>query len=218
MKTFRALLTWHDLVFGLLVVAMLAFGWAMMTSLPAVVPIHWDIMGRPNGWGSAAFAAYFAPAMAAFLWLILMLVPLADPLRANLVAGKLAYGEVRLALGVFMYLIEVAVLGASAGMAATMNVVPLAIGLLFMVIGRNLPRVGRNGTMGIRLPSTLASDRVWNETHRTAGRYFTYAGAAAALGSLAGAPWSFHVLLASIIAMVVMSFIAAHRASRGTLA
>lgn len=214
MKTFRALLTWHDIFFAIILLAMLLFSWVMKEILPPVVPIHWDIMGQPNGWGSASVAAWIAPGLAAFLWLLLMLVPLADPLKANLVAGRLAYGEVRLALGVFMGLLDAATLGASAGLTGAVKIIPLAIGLLFMVLGRNLPRVGRNGVMGIRLPSTLGSDRIWKETHQAAGRAFLTAGLATVLASLLPMPWPFLVLVVSAVGTVAVSFIAAQRAAR----
>ena len=50
------------------------------------------------------------------------------------------------------------------------------IGLLFIVMGNYLGKVRKNFFLGIRTPWTLASDEVWNRTHRLGGRIFVLIG------------------------------------------
>lgn len=214
MKFIKELLTWHDRWFAAVVVAMLGIGGFFATRLPETVATHWNAAGQADGWGSPLFTVLFPPAMAVFMWLVLMLAPLGDKLSDNLVAAKGAYGETRLAMGVFMAALQAAIIGSNYYPWLMPASVPVAIGLLFMVIGRNLPRVGRNHTMGIRLPSTLASDRVWEATHRAAGKYFIYAGFACVSGAFLPSMQSFIVLITAVLAATVASLVAAHRASR----
>ena len=44
-----------------------------------------------------------------------------------------------------------------------------AIGLMFIVLGNYMGKVRKNFFIGIRTPWTLASDEVWNRTHRLGG-------------------------------------------------
>jgi uncharacterized membrane protein len=214
MKTFNELLTWHDRWFAATIVAMLGIGGYFATRLPETIATHWNAAGQVDGLGSPLFTVFFPPAMAVFMWLVLMLAPLGDPLCKNLIASKEAYGETRLAVVLFAAALQAALIGSNYYPWIMPGAVPFAIGLLFVVIGRNMPRVGRNHTMGIRLPSTLASDRVWELTHRKAGKYFVYAGVASAAGAMLPPFLSFIVLMASSIMAVVGSLVAAHRASR----
>ena len=55
--------------------------------------------------------------------------------------------------------------------------------IMFGLMGNVMGKVRRNFWVGVRTPWTLASDRVWNDTHRLAGQLFV---GAAVIG--AGAP------------------------------
>ncbi len=49
------------------------------------------------------------------------------------------------------------------------TVVPVFVGLLFLILGNYLPKIRQNRTMGIKLPWTLQSEENWNRTHRLSG-------------------------------------------------
>lgn len=48
--------------------------------------------------------------------------------------------------------------------------VNMPIGILIALFGNYLPIVRRNSTLGIKTPSTLASEYVWTQTHRMMGK------------------------------------------------
>jgi len=60
---------------------------------------------------------------------------------------------------------------------------PLFSGMcvFFALLGNVLGQVRRNPWMGIRTPWTLASDAVWTQTHRLAGRLLVAAGIVSAV-------------------------------------
>jgi uncharacterized membrane protein len=62
------------------------------------------------------------------------------------------------------------------------------LGLMFAVMGNVMGRVKRNFYIGIRTPWTLASDRVWNDTHRIAAWSFVAAGLLMFLVAVTGLP------------------------------
>lgn len=55
-------------------------------------------------------------------------------------------------------------------------VINLAVSVLFIFIGNYLGKLQRNFWAGIRTPWTLASDIVWERTHRLGGWLFVGAG------------------------------------------
>ena len=59
--------------------------------------------------------------------------------------------------------------------------------LFFALIGNVLGQVRSNFWMGIRTPWTLASERVWNQTHRVGAWVFVAVGLVGCAGVVAGA-------------------------------
>lgn len=74
--------------------------------------------------------------------------------------------------------------------------VPAMVGLLFIALGNYLGKFPKNFFVGIRTPWTLASDAVWNRTHRLAGWLFMAAGVLiVGNGFLAGPAWVLVIMI-----------------------
>ncbi|MGB4178064.1 MAG: SdpI family protein, partial [Halanaerobiales bacterium] len=56
------------------------------------------------------------------------------------------------------------------------RIVVVGAALLFIVMGNYLPKVKHNYFVGVRVPWTLASEKVWKKTHRFAGKLFVISG------------------------------------------
>ncbi len=69
-------------------------------------------------------------------------------------------------------------------------------------MGNVLGKVRRNFWVGVRTPWTLASDAVWNATHRVAARLYTAAGLVGALAVWLGAPLA--VCFAAFLVVVIL--------------
>ena len=59
------------------------------------------------------------------------------------------------------------------------------MGTMFIFLGNYLPVIKRNGTLGIKTPTTLASDYVWAQTHRVMGKVWVVMGIGEILAALA---------------------------------
>src|SRR5262245_37338671 len=68
------------------IVALLIFGSALYSWLPEQVPSHWNIYGQVDGTTGRTAAVLLLPAIAAGVWLLLLVVPRIDPLRASYAA------------------------------------------------------------------------------------------------------------------------------------
>ena len=109
-------------------------------------------------------------------------------------------------------LIHVAVIGAALGAPVSIHrLVPIALGVMLIAIGNQLPRARPNWWFGIRTPWTLSNDRVWERTHRVGGYLMTAAGAAIMVGafvtSLAG-PLVIVCIAGSALGSVIYSYVA----------
>ena len=83
------------------------------------------------------------------------------------------------------------------------------IGAAFIVLGNYLPVIKRNSTLGIKTPSTLASDYVWTQTHRVMGKVWVGMGVGeilcALIDTFAGTEFLAPVWLAAAIAAECIS-------------
>jgi uncharacterized membrane protein len=84
-----------------------------------------------------------------------------------------------------------------------------AIGVLFAVIGGVMGKVTRNFFAGIRTPWTLASEEVWNRTHRLGSKIFMAAGLVAVAAALFDLGWwvPLGALLVGPLVPVIYSYV-----------
>jgi len=203
----------------LVIAAMWAFALAVYPRLPRRIPTHWDIHVEVNGWGGRG-AAFLFPAVALAFSLLMEVLPRIDPRRAN---WEKFGGEVRLIVNVFvlfMAWIQGATLGAALGWNVDIGRAVLGgVGVLFVVIGNYLPRIRSNWFFGIRTPWTLASERVWRETHRLGGRTFVAGGVAMVLAGFVPSPLATGVAVVAVgiaaLIPVVYSYLAWRREAAG---
>ena len=183
-------------------------GAAVYSRLPETMATHWSLDGTPDGWSSRAFTVFGLPAMLAGLNLLMYFGLNADPKKQNMNSTLLTIALWTPAV--------VAVLAGGATIAWGLGyelridrVIPVLMGLLFIVIGNYLPKTKQSYTMGIRLPWTLNSEENWNRTHRLAGFLWVLSGVAFIVMSFIG--WSmaafFIILAAMVAAPTVYSYI-----------
>ena len=175
-------------------------GLALYSRLPEQVPTHFDFSGNPNGWSSRPFAVFGLPCLMAALNMFLHISLLRDPKRANMSAAlKTISRWVIPALSVLSCgLILTAAMGYPSHVE---TVIPLLVGILFLLVGNYLPKTKQSYTMGIRLPWTLESEENWNRTHRLSGFLWVAAGAAFILLSLLRL-WNIWLLGALLLALI----------------
>lgn len=157
--------------------------------IPERVPVHWNLRGEVDGWGSPGTALWLLPALMLADLLLFWAIPKVDPRRASWDRHGSAYWTIVTGLNVFMLAVHLAVLGASLGWTSrTGQWIPIGVGLLTAFIGNVLTRIRPNFFVGYRTPWALSSDENWRKTHRLAGPLFVVGGLALALaGALGGA-------------------------------
>ncbi|HZL87400.1 MAG TPA: SdpI family protein [Pirellulaceae bacterium] len=175
------------LTVGLVALA-LAASLILYPRLPAVIPTHWNIEGKIDGYGSKTWATFLMPAIMAGMLLLFWALPWLSPKHFEVDSFRATYWFIALVVTGMMGFVHALTLWAAleaGNRQVQVDITRLLLaGLLvmFVLIGNVMGKVRRNFYVGIRTPWTLASERVWNDTHRLAARMFVVAGA---LGLLA---------------------------------
>lgn len=183
----------------LIIAAALVASAVVYPDLPERIPTHWNFAGEVDGWSPRAWGAWLMPVVIAFIWALMRWLPAIDPRRKNYEKFGGAFEGIMLSVMVFMLVLHGLTLAAGLGYPVAMErVVPVGIGLLFIIIGNLLPRARSNWFVGIRTPWTLSSDRVWEKTHRVGGWLFVLGGILISLSALLGASWSHWLVIAVI--------------------
>lgn len=156
--------------------------------LPARMPIHWDMSGQANGYAPKFWGVAMWPLLILGLAALTAALPAISPRRFEIQPFAGIFGALMLVAQGVMLVIGMTALLVAAGFALPLStIVPLAIGVLLMVLGNYMGKLRKNFFIGIRTPWTLASDAVWERTHRLAGWVFMLAGVAMVIAALADA-------------------------------
>ncbi|MBS2023568.1 MAG: SdpI family protein [Deltaproteobacteria bacterium] len=184
--------------------------------LPESVPVHWDLSGAPNRYGSRWELVLVAPGVTLLLWALVSFLSRIDPkVRAQQSAvatpgdeagsdgmGGGAGTVVLLIVIGFLSLIHVSAMLLASGVPLTGHtLMGLSLAALQLALGNYFPRVRPNYFIGVRTPWTLANDAVWRRTHRLAGRSFVLSGIVLALSTtLLPSPVGYALMIGSVLA------------------
>jgi uncharacterized membrane protein len=176
-------------------------GALLYSSLPETVPTHFNFEGEPDGWSSRAFAAFGLPAIMLGMNFVLQFALNADPKRQNMSEALMNIAV--WSVPVLSVLCCGMTLAKSLGYDVRFEVIiPVFLGLLFIIIGNYLPKTKQSYTMGIRLPWTLNSEENWNRTHRLAGFLWVLCGVFFIAMSFIG--WSLPIFLILLAVMILV--------------
>ena len=178
-------------------------GLALWDRLPEQVPVHWDINGAVDGYATKVQAVLAMPLLlVVFQWICAIGTSL-DPKKKNI--NDKMFTLVLWIIPVISLVCNSMVYAIALGRQVNVNVImPLFMGVLFIIIGNYLPKCKQSYTMGIKLPWTLDDEENWNKTHRFAGFIWVICGIIIMLSAIIGAFWIFFVLLIPMVVVPVV--------------
>jgi uncharacterized membrane protein len=161
------------------------------------VPTHWNVAGEIDGWTAKPMGVWLFPLLTLLLTGVMLILPVISPWGFRLDSARRAYDIVVLLLAGFLVAVQLLSYHAAiSGDGSVARAMPVMVGFLFVALGNYLGKFPKNFFVGIRTPWTLASDEVWNRTHRLAGYLFMAAGVLVALSGFFRAPsWLFLALV-----------------------
>ena len=196
-----------------IITILLAFATAIYFEplMPAKMASHWNFQGEADGYMNKAWALFFLPFLMIIFNLLFRFIPKIDPEKKNIDKFWDSYDSFILVFNIFFLYIYSMTIIWNMGMTMNMNASLMpAFALLFYFSGNLIKNAKRNYTIGIKLPWTLASDVVWDKTHKVGEKLFKLT----ALFTLLGAFFSqyafffmFIPLTISIVYLFVYSYL-----------
>ena len=195
------------LITSLVILLPMIAGVVLWNQLPQKIPSHWNAVGEVDGWSSKPFAVFGLPLMMLGFHWICVVATCADPKKKNY-ADKLLHLVFWL-IPVITIVLNIIVYLTALGMGVRTEVImPIVLGLLFVIVGNYLPKCKQNYTIGIKIPWTLDSEENWNKTHRLAGWTWTFGGLAMIATAFFGGFWALMgIALVMSLVPVVYSYI-----------
>ena len=175
--------------------------------LPSLVARHWDIHGQPNGY-SPKGTLYFIPGLMAGMMLLTWLLPWLSPKQFEVESFRSTYMQIMLIMIGLLAYCDAVILWIGVGHSVNVRrAIFSGLCFLFILLGNVMGKVRRNFYIGVRTPWALASERVWNATHRLAAKTMVVGGLvgmALLAGGLDGWP-AFAALMAGAFIPVLYS-------------
>jgi uncharacterized membrane protein len=178
--------------------------------LPSVVPVHWDAQRHVNGWGPKWSLFLYTPALMTGIMLMFVALPWLSPKRFEVNSFRPTYLYIMIVIVALLSYSQILIL--ISGLGITVDVSRAIAGgvcLLITLLGNVMGKVRRNFYLGIRTPWTLASEHVWNATHRFAAKTLVVGGILALIGVVIGIAFWLPVtaVLISVFTPVIYSLV-----------
>ena len=159
-----------NIIISIILVATLAVILALYPSVPDIIPTHWGANGQVDGTGPKYMLFVFWGIAAAVNFLMLFAKKI-DPKGESYDRFPNVVNIVRIFITVLLCGLDLLTIGfAFDPQFADMNTIMFAVmGAMFILLGNYMPKVKHNYTFGIKTMWTIASEDVWNKTHRMAG-------------------------------------------------
>ncbi len=203
----KSTISW-GLAFGLILTTFLGTFLAY-DGLPAKIPIHWNIRGEVDGYAPKSWGVWLLPGTMLLMLGLFLVLPRFSLRQLGNERFRHVYEFIALlVISLFGCLQMLTIAQArNSHLKAGVWLAGLMY-LFFALMGSVMGKIPRNPFVGIRLPWTLASDRVWDNAHRLAGWLWTSAGLLGLVFSLFGWILPGVVLIAlAVIIPLITSFV-----------
>jgi uncharacterized membrane protein len=148
--------------------------WFVWDRIPDPMPVHWGPDMQPDRFAPKGIGNFWVPATSLYLFLILQVIPYADPRKKESTLKTLKI--IQVATLAFMCLVYLTMIldTAKLNILNTESVIVYGICILLMVIGNFMTKMKSNYVAGVRTPWTLENEETWRQTHRLAAKTFFF--------------------------------------------
>ena len=183
------------------------FGFLVWDRLPENVATSFGWNGEITGYSSKMFAVVGLPAILTFVNLICIIATSADPRRKNI--NNKVFSIVLSIVPVCSLLCGICIYANALGYKISVeSIMPVFMGVLFLVLGFILPKCKQNYTIGIKLPWTLHDEKNWDKTHKLAGKLWICGGIIMIVSGLFNLTFIFvTIIFALVIIPTVYSYL-----------
>jgi uncharacterized membrane protein len=196
---------------GIFVLLPFAYAAWVYPSLPITIPIHFNMEGKADGWGSRE-SIFIGPAILGFVsffvYLLMINIHKIDPKRYEGADDKV-YAQYGLFLVAFLSVLSLVIILSAVNQDIPVEKLVFGImGFAFAIMGIFIPRLKQNYIAGYRLPWTLEDEKNWQSTHSLAGKYWLYGGLLQSITAiLLQGKWIFITFMLILAVMVIAPLI-----------
>ena len=202
LKQYKWKLLWSSVV--ILLPALV--GLLLWNRLPERMPMHWNVHGEVDDYGSRGLVVIGIPLFLLALQGVCVAAWAFD--RRNKDQNRKVMMLVLWIVPVLSVVVNGMVYCAALGYQPEVHrILCVVMGIFFALIGNYMPKCRQNRFIGIRVPWTLASEENWNATHRLAGRLWLVCGLLVAACSVLPGPAAFPVMMGLLFLMVVVPIV-----------
>jgi uncharacterized membrane protein len=194
------------IILGMILLSFL-IGIYLYPKMPEQMASHWNAQGQVDGYVSKFWGLFLMPFISLALFLLFILIPKIDPLKANIEKFRKYFDGFIIFTILFLFYLFTLTIFWNFGVKFSMNqVLPPAFGILFFYCGILIEKAKRNWFIGIRTPWTLSNDKVWERTHKIGGKLFKVVGIIAFLGIIFP-NYAFFLILFPVIAVSIYTVV-----------
>ena len=187
----------------LILVAAIISSFYFYSHSPEIVPTHWNFAGEVDNWGSRS-VAFVIPAVMVGIYILFLVFPFLDPKKEKYEQFSKVYhifkGVMILFMAMLYFATSLNILGYNLPIGI---IVPVGVGVLFIIMGNYMGKIKSNWFFGIKTPWTLSSEEVWNKTHRFGGKMFMLGGVLIAIDAFLPINYHLAVFMAAIILVLL---------------
>lgn len=158
--------------------AMARFGAWVASGLgaDALLPIHWNAAGEPDGFARAHQALLWPAAVSLLTGVLFAAIPRMEPLQDRLEASAPLLRSAWIGVMLLLVYVQIMIAAPALGLQLGANLLLVGLGALLVMLGNSLPKSRPSFFVGIRTPWTLSDTDNWIATHRLGGKIMLAAG------------------------------------------
>ncbi len=183
----------------------LIFGLLVYKKLPQEIPTKWYSDGTVGQYMPKEFTVFGMPLFFILMNALVHFAMNTDPKRQNIGSMMRTLGKWIIPV-LSVVTVPMALLWGMGYQIPISRILPILLGILFVVIGNYFPKTRRSYTTGIKTPWTLNSDENWRRTHHVAA--FLWIAAGIAMIAMAFLPQNIVqlVIAGMIIVLIVVPY------------
>ena len=162
---------WKTLLITSLI-ALIPFFYSLVVypTLPETIPIHFNIVGEPDGWGHKRIILIMPLLLLFIQWTATLELHTRDK-KTPVQEGEDYISIMSWTMAVCSVIMAIVIHSAIANnMLSAQRWVPIALGAMFVMFSNKMPKYQQNRWFGLRIPYTLNDKENWFKTHRLAAK------------------------------------------------
>jgi uncharacterized membrane protein len=196
--------------YGALALAILSVGvgYYFYPSLPATIPTHWNIAGEADSFSTKEAGLSIMPILSVCMMILFAWLPKADPKKENVKFNQPYYEITIFCIMLFLFALYCVTIAIPLGYNIDVGkFMVISMGIMFIVLGKQMEFIKSNWFFGIRTPWTISNDAIWTKTHRIGARLFNAFGIVLLIFGFIMPSLAIPILIAFSVALAVWSIV-----------